>query len=574
MTDEEAKEVEPVATPESVGESTSPDLPEIMWIRVQDAQKMLWGANPNDHDLPEVIESFERHGVQELPKLDKNIGIKAGNGRTTALGLMERDGMDMPRGLQVNEHGEWLMPIIVGVDARDKAEAMAYALDSNNIGLTNMTAAEKAAQWESAAYLEILKELAESDALPVSVEGSDFESLLALAGEDYGEAGSGGGSGRGIEDPGLDDMPVPEELQKKWQVKPGDVWGLGEHKLACADCTDEQVLAVLFGERRAILIHADPPYGMGKEKDGVINDNLYNQKLDDFQSAWWKAMRAFSTDKASVYVWGNAEDLWRWWFTGWEGEAGRMGIGETEKMMIRNEIVWDKKSIAGMKSHLLTQYPIASERCLFIQIGQQFLGNVNTEDYWDGWDKIRVPLKDEADKAGVTPTLLKEVLGVSMYSHWFSKSQWCLMPPVHYYALQEHFPGFFLRPYTEIRYDYDKIKQGFRNHFNEIQGGMRSMFDNAHDVMRDVWEFARVHGEERMGHATPKPVDMMERVIKSSSEPGNVMFVPFGGTGPEWIAAENLGRICYGTELSPEYCSVILERWSVATGKEPVRIEV
>ena len=31
--------------------------------------------------------------------------------------------------------------------------------------------------------------------------------------------------------------------------------------------------------------------------------------------------------------------------------------------------------------------------------------------------------------------------------------------------------------------------------------------------MRDVWEFSRVHGEERYNHATPKPVEMMERII-------------------------------------------------------------
>lgn len=570
---EEAMEVD-----ESGDESAVKDEPRFLWVRVRDAQQMLWDNNPNKHELQEIIESIQRYGIQELPVLDKNIGIKSGNGRTISLGIMEREGMGRPRGIRENDEGEWLMPLITGVDALNESEAIAYAFDANNIGLTGMTATEKAEQWESEAYLKLIRQLEEDQSLPVSVGGDDLAELLALVGGGSGSEGEGG-EGRadrdkGIEDGGFEDLPVPVELQKKWGVQEGDLWMLGEHRLLCGDCTDPDVLAALFGEKVAVLVHADPPYGMGKEKDGVLNDNLYKYKLDDFQTAWWKVMRKHTLDKGSVYVWGNPEDLWRWWFTGWTDEDGsRQSIATTEKMLVRNEIVWDKKSIAGMASDLLTQFPIASERCLFIQIGEQFLGNVNKEDYWSGWDAIRVPLKEEADRAGITPKLIKETLGVSMYSHWFSESQWCLIPPQHYARLQEHYlgEGYFLKPYEEIRWKYDQLRGGFRDHFNEIQGGMRSYFDNAHDVMRDVWEYKRVSGDERFGHATPKPVEMIERIIKSSTEKGDVMFVPFGGTGPEWVGAENLSRICYGTELSPEFCAVILERWARATGKEPVK---
>ena len=82
--------------------------------------------------------------------------------------------------------------------------------------------------------------------------------------------------------------------------------------------------------------------------------------------------------------------------------------------------------------------------------------------------------------------------------------------------------------------------------------------------MTDVWDFKRVTGEDRHGHATPKPVEMITRAIKSSSPAGGLVYVPFCGTAPEFVAGQNTGRKCYGMELSPAYSAVILERMITA----------
>ena len=58
-------------------------------------------------------------------------------------------------------------------------------------------------------------------------------------------------------------------LQEKWQVKPGDLWRIGEHKLACGDCTDKAVVERVMGGEKASLVVTDPPYGVdyaGKNK--------------------------------------------------------------------------------------------------------------------------------------------------------------------------------------------------------------------------------------------------------------------------------------------------------------------
>ena len=80
---------------------------------------------------------------------------------------------------------------------------------------------------------------------------------------------------------------VPEEPV----TKPGDLWLLGEHRLLCGDATNAEDVARLLGGAMAECVAADPPYGMGKQAEGIANDNLQAQKLDAFQMAWWAAWR-------------------------------------------------------------------------------------------------------------------------------------------------------------------------------------------------------------------------------------------------------------------------------------------
>ena len=100
--------------------------------------------------------------------------------------------------------------------------------------------------------------------------------------------------------------------------------------------------------------------------------------------------------------------------------------------------------------------------------------------------------------------------------------------------------------------EHDELKREFY--------ATRAYFDSAHDKMTDVWEFPRVTGEDRHGHATPKPVLMICRAIKSSTPEAGIVAEPFLGSGTTMVACGNLGRKCRGIEISPDYCAVILQR--------------
>lgn len=58
----------------------------------------------------------------------------------------------------------------------------------------------------------------------------------------------------------------------------GDVWVMGEHKLACGDCTDEVAIAALIGGDRVDICLTDPPYGLGEKK--ASGKNNYAEYVD------------------------------------------------------------------------------------------------------------------------------------------------------------------------------------------------------------------------------------------------------------------------------------------------------
>lgn len=72
-----------------------------------------------------------------------------------------------------------------------------------------------------------------------------------------------------------------------------------------------------------------------------------------------------------------------------------------------------------------------------------------------------------------------------------------------------------------------------------------------------------------LGHGTQKPIKCMAKPVENNSNPGDLVYEPFSGSGTTIIACENLGRRCRAIEISPAYVAVALERWHQHTGKMP-----
>ena len=62
------------------------------------------------------------------------------------------------------------------------------------------------------------------------------------------------------------------------------------------------------------------------------------------------------------------------------------------------------------------------------------------------------------------------------------------------------------------------------------------------------------------GHTTPKPIEIVSKGINNSSEANHLVLDLFLGSGSTMVASHQLNRKCYGMELDPKYCQVIVDR--------------
>lgn len=77
---------------------------------------------------------------------------------------------------------------------------------------------------------------------------------------------------------------------------------------------------------------------------------------------------------------------------------------------------------------------------------------------------------------------------------------------------------------------------------------------------------------EALGHSAAFPAKLPDFFMRAYSDPGDVWYEPFCGSGTSIVAAEQTDRLCYGMELLPENCAITLQRLK-DIGLEPKRIE-
>jgi len=82
-----------------------------------------------------------------------------------------------------------------------------------------------------------------------------------------------------------------------------------------------------------------------------------------------------------------------------------------------------------------------------------------------------------------------------------------------------------------------------------------------------VWQHDKPARNEL--HPTMKPLALIERAIVNSTTAGQLVVDPFVGSGTAIIAAHRAGRICFGMDLEPRYCDVILKRFEEFAGEQP-----
>lgn len=118
-------------------------------------------------------------------------------------------------------------------------------------------------------------------------------------------------------------------------------------------------------------------------------------------------------------------------------------------------------------------------------------------------------------------------------------------------------------PYNKHTLKYPKRNQGESSHFSN--GKKKDYEWEPHPLgakPKDVFDIPTISNSswEKYNHKTQKPVELLRKIITSSSNEDSIIVDPFGGSGTTYAVAEAYQRKWLGTELEEEFCEIIKNR--------------
>lgn len=247
------------------------------------------------------------------------------------------------------------------------------------------------------------------------------------------------------------------------------------------------------------------------------------------------------------------------WF--WNSEIGWAAVHPVlEKYGWRyvNCNIWNKGKghIAGnVNTTKIRRFPVVTEVCVQYALEPRVNGKTLKEWLLGEWRRSGLPQREANTACGVADVATRK---------YFDQGHlWYYPPPEMFIRMQEwaNLHGDPAgRPYFSINGKAPATAGEW--------AGMRSKFRCPHGVT-NVWDRNALHGKEREKvnvsngraiHLNQKPVDLVSMLINASSDPGDVVWEPFGGLFTACLAARRLGRRAFGGEIDPTYFHFGVER--------------
>ena len=367
------------------------------------------------------------------------------------------------------------------------------------------------AGWDEALLVEELHEI-HADGLDLAVVGFSADEVEALLAEPEKPESAAG------EEEQIPEAPVEAV------TRPGDVWSIGPHRLICGDSRDLAVVQQLLAGSRANIVITSPPYA---------------------------SQRAY--DPASGFKPIRPEE-----YVGWFSAVGSN---------IAAILADDGSYFLNIKEHA-----DGGQRNLYVK--KLTIAHV---EQW-GWrfvDELCWRKTDDGVPGG--------------WGNRF-KNAW---EPVFHFCRQEKIK---FRPkevghWSDDCFDYSPNNPKSTSGSGLLGTGPRGAAADE-GKNHDSWQRCRGNFDNREGrhggiarpsnvievktessqgnHSAPFPRALVEFFLKAYSDPGDIIFDPFLGSGTTIAAAHVLGRVGSGCELSPAYCDVIVRRLISLTGAMPI----
>ena len=125
---------------------------------------------------------------------------------------------------------------------------------------------------------------------------------------------------------------------------------------------------------------------------------------------------------------------------------------------------------------------------------------------------------------------------------------------------------FFVKDNKEYTFNLDDIRDPNVKYPNQRKNG-KYRCNPLGKNPSDVWEFPKVttgikrSSRERTGHPAQFPLQVVERIVRASSNALEIVFDPFAGSCSAGLAAVGLGRIFLGIEIESKYCQMAIDRY-------------
>ena len=301
------------------------------------------------------------------------------------------------------------------------------------------------------------------------------------------------------------------------------------------------------------VIVSDGPYGVA----GFPGDPPTPEGLVEWYAPHVAAWSSRAAPSTTLWFWGTE--------LGWATVHPLLAQSGWE---YRSCHIWDKgiAHVAGnANTKTLRKFPVVSEVCVQyvrdvrFQVGGQRL----TMKAW---------LRHEWERSGLPLYLTNEACGVrnAATRKYFTQCHLWYFPPPAAFEQLAAYANARGRPEGRPYFSVDGVRPLRGDEWAALRAKFRC------DVgVTNVWNEPAVRGTERYKadcrsiHANQKPLKLLERIIRASSDPGDVVWDPFAGLGSVAVAAHRLGRRCFAAEIAPNFhalaCARVAQELSAAS---------
>lgn len=211
--------------------------------------------------------------------------------------------------------------------------------------------------------------------------------------------------------------------------------------------------------------------------------------------------------------------------------------------------IWNKGKghIAGnVNTEKIRRFPVVTEVC--VQYVREVTINNLPLKVWlrREWKRSGLPFKQANVACGVVDAATRK---------YFDQGHLWYFPPPDMFQRLVDYANHYGDPQGKPYFSLDRQKSLTSEEWSQ----MRSKFECPHGFT-NVWERSALRGNERIKtpsgkalHLNQKPLDLMNLIIESSSDPNDTIWEPFGGLFSASLSAQHLKRKAYSSELDPDY---------------------